>query len=299
VTEDDFPTLADVIGNTPVVRLARLAPAGATVLVKLEGANPAGSVKDRPAFAMVADAEASGRIAPGDALVEATSGNTGIALAAAAAAFGYRITLVMPEGASRERVGLMAAYGARIVLTPVGVGMEGARDESARIAREEGALELNQFANPSNPASHYRATAHEIWEQSHGRITHFVSSMGTTGTITGVSHALKELNSAVRIIGVQPGPGESVPGIRAWPPEYLPSIFDPAAVDETREVTGARAVAVTKELARVEGLALGPSSGGAVAIALDVAAENPGSVVVVIAPDRADRYLSTDLFDEE
>ena len=299
MTEPEFPSLAEVIGNTPIVRLARLAPAGATVLVKLEGANPAGSVKDRPAFAMIADAEANGRIAPGNLLVEATSGNTGIALAAAAAAFGYRMVIVMPEGASHERVALMKGYGARVVETEQALGMEHARDIAAAIAADEGAIELNQFANPANPASHYRVTAHEIWEQSRGRVTHFVSSMGTTGTITGVSHALKELNSAVRIIGVQPGPGESVPGIRAWPPEYLPSIFDPAAVDETREVTGARAVAVTKELARVEGLALGPSSGGAVAIALDVAAENPGSVVVVIAPDRADRYLSTDLFDEE
>jgi S-sulfo-L-cysteine synthase (O-acetyl-L-serine-dependent) len=298
VTADEFPTLADVIGNTPVVRLVRLAPANSIVLVKLEGANPAGSVKDRPAFAMVADAEASGRITPGDVLVEATSGNTGIALAAAAAAYGYGMVLVMPENASKERIGLMAAYGARIVLTPKDVGMEGARDEAARIAADEGAIELNQFANPANPAAHYRDTAREIWEQSHHRITHFVSSMGTTGTITGVSHALKELNPNVRIIGVQPAPGESVPGIRAWPKEYLPSIFDPSAVDETREVSAARAVEVTKELARVEGLALGPSSGGAVAIANDIAAENPGAVVVVIAPDRADRYLSTDLFNE-
>lgn len=297
MTDDEFPTLAQVIGNTPVVRLVRLAPADATVLVKLEGANPAGSVKDRPAFAMVADAEASGRIAPGDLLVEATSGNTGIALAAAAAAYGYRMVLVMPETASKERIGLMSAYGARIVLTPKDVGMEGARDEAARIAAEEGAIELNQFANPANPAVHYRETAREIWEQSRHRITHFVSSMGTTGTITGVSHALKELSPGVRIVGVQPGPGESVPGIRAWPPEYLPTIFDPAAVDETREVSGARAIDVARELARVEGLALGPSSGGAVAIALDIARETPGSVIVVIAPDRADRYLSTDMFD--
>jgi cysteine synthase B len=296
VLNEDFPTLADIIGNTPVVRLARLAPPTATVLVKLEGANPAGSVKDRPAFAMIADAEAAGRIAPGDLLVEATSGNTGIALAAAAAAFGYRMVLVMPESASRERIALMAAYGARVVTTPEDVGMEGARDAADQIAADEGAVQLDQFANPSNPAAHFRATAHEVWEQSKGRVTHFVSSMGTTGTITGVSRALKELSPAVRIIGVQPGPGESVPGIRAWPPEYVPSIFDPSALDETREVTAARAYETTRDLARREGLALGPSSGGAIAIALDVAAENPGSVVVVIAPDRADRYLSTDLF---
>ena len=296
MADEDFPTLAETIGNTPIVRLVRMAPAGATVLVKLEGANPAGSVKDRPAFAMIADAEASGRIAPGDLLVEATSGNTGIALAAAAAAFGYRMVIVMPEGASHERVALMTAYGARVVLTPSEQGMEHARDDRGADRADEGAIELNQFANPANPASHYGATAHEIWEQTGDRVTHFVSSMGTTGTITGVSHALKELNPAVRVIGVQPGPGESVPGIRAWPPEYVPSIFDPAAVDETREVTEARAVEATRELARVEGLALGPSSGGAIAIAIDVASENPGAIVVVIAPDRADRYLSTDLF---
>jgi cysteine synthase B len=293
---DDFPTLADIVGGTPVVRLARLAPAGSTVLVKLEGANPAGSVKDRPAFGMIADAEASGRIVPGDVLVEATSGNTGIGLAAAAAAFGYRMVLVMPEDASAERVDLMAAYGARIVLTPREGGMELARDEAARIAAEEGATELNQFANPSNPASHYRSTAREIWEQTGGRITHFVSSMGTTGTITGVSQALKELSAAVRIVGVQPAPGESISGIRAWPPEYVPRIFDPTRVDEVREVSNARAIETARALARTEGLALGPSSGGAIAMAIDVAAESPGAVVVVISPDRADRYLSTGLF---
>ena len=297
MTDEPFPTLADVIGGTPVVRLARLAPPDATVLVKLEGANPAGSVKDRPAFGMLSDAAAAGLIAPGDLLVEATSGNTGIALAAAAAAFGYRLVLVMPENASRERVGLMGAYGARIVLTPKEAGMEGARDEANRIAQAEHAIQLNQFANPANPAAHYRGTANEIWEQSLGLITHFVSAMGTTGTIMGVSRAFRERGAGVRIVGVQPGAGESIPGIRAWPRDYLPAIFDPTAIDDVREVSSARALETMRSLAREEGLALGPSSGGAIAIAIDVAAENPGSVVVVVAPDRADRYLSAGLFD--
>ena len=296
MTEADFPYLEDIIGGTPVVRLRRLPAPGATVLAKLEGANPAGSVKDRAAFSMILAAAASGLINPGDELVEATSGNTGIALAAAAAALGYRMTIVIPEGTSQERLDSMAAFGANIVLTPKADGMEGARDRADALVAERGAVQLDQFANPANPLAHVVATAREIWEQTDGRVTHVVCAMGTTGTVTGVSRALAEIAPQVRVVGVQPAPGESVPGIRAWPPEYVPSIFDSTHIAEVRTVTGERAIDMARQLARVEGLMVGPSSGGAAAIALDLAAENPDSVVVFIAPDRGDRYLSTGLY---
>lgn len=293
-----YPTVADVVGNTPLVRLQRLPrEGGGLVLAKLEGGNPAGSVKDRPAFAMIADAERAGVLRPGIALVEATSGNTGIALAAAAAVKGYAITLVLPEGSSRERTLSMRAYGATVIETDRERGMEHARDVAEEIAASTGAVRLDQFANPGNPAAHVASTGPEIWEQTAGTVTHVVSAMGTTGTITGASRSLKALSDAVRIVGVQPAPGSQIPGIRAWSPQYLPAIFDPSAVDEIRTVTRERAVEVTRALAREEGLLLGMSSGGAAAIALDLAAEDSDATVVFIAPDRGDRYLSTDLFD--
>lgn len=279
-----------------MVRLQRLAPDSATVVAKLEGSNPAGSVKDRPAFAMIKAALVDGRVAPGDTVIEATSGNTGIALAAAAAVFDLRMVIVMPAGSSAERLDAVRAYGAELVETAADGGMELARDEAARIAAERGAFQVDQFSNEDNPLVHFETTAREIWEQSHHRVTHVVASMGTTGTLTGVSRAFASLALHVKVVGVQPAPGDSVPGIRAWPPEYLPSIYDDTHVSEVRQVTRDRAVEVTRELARREGLLLGPSSGGAAAIALDLAHENPGSVVVFIAPDRGDRYLSTGLF---
>lgn len=296
MTAGEFPYLEDIIGGTPVVCLRRLPAPGATVLAKLEGANPAGSVKDRAAFSMILDAAASGRITPGDELVEATSGNTGIALAAAAAALGYRLTIVIPGGTSQERLDCMAAFGARIVLTPEADGMEGARDGADALVAQTGAVQLDQFANPANPLAHMVFTAREIWEQTGGRVTHVVCTMGTTGTLTGVSRALAEIAPGVKVIGVQPAPGESVPGIRAWPAEYLPAVFDPTHVAEVRTVTAQRAIDTARELARVEGLMVGPSSGGAAAIALDIAAEQPEAVVLFIAPDRGDRYLSTGLY---
>ncbi|WP_061964323.1 cysteine synthase CysM [Demequina aurantiaca] len=296
-----YATVESVVGNTPLVRLQRL-PAGdggSLVLAKLEGDNPAGSVKDRPAFAMIAAAEASGVLAPGATLVEATSGNTGIALAAAAAVKGYRMILVMPAGSSRERFSTMRAYGAEIVETDQDLGIEHARDVAEAIATERSALRLDQFANPANPAVHEATTGPELWQQTGGTLTHVVSSMGTTGTITGLSKALKGLSPAVTVIGVQPAPGSQIAGIRAWSPGYLPAIYDPTNIDEIRTVSQERAVATTRDLARHEGLLLGVSSGGAAAIALDIARENSGSTVAFIACDRGDRYLSTGIFDDE
>jgi len=292
----NYPYLADAVGNTPIVRLTRLEPEGTVVLAKLEGANPAGSVKDRAAFAMIEAAQASGAITEGAEVVESTSGNTGIALAAAAAAFGLHMVITMPEGTSQERLDIMRAYGAEVILTPKDGGMEGARDHAEAIAAERGALLLNQFANPANADVHYRVTAREAWDQTRGTITHLVCAMGTTGTVTGTSRAFAEFAPHVRVIGVEPAPGESVPGIRAWPPEYVPAIFDGTAIAEVRTVSGQRAIETAQELARAEGLLLGPSSGGAAAIALDIASESPGAVVVFIAPDRGDRYLSTGIF---
>jgi len=301
VTPDPaYPSLADLVGSTPLARLQRLpGPGAGIVLAKLEGDNPAGSVKDRPALSMIQAAEADGRIAPGDTLVEATSGNTGIALAAIAAIKGYRMVLVMPAGSSRERVLTMRAYGAEVVETDAALGMEHARDTAERLEAERGAVRLDQFANPANPRAHEERTGPEIWEQTAGTVTHVVSAMGTTGTITGMSRALKALSADVTVIGAQPEPGSQIPGIRAWPPEYVPAIFDPTHIDEVCEVSRDRAAETTRALAREEGMLVGMSTGGAAAIALDVARDNPGSTVVFIACDRGDRYLSTDLFDPQ
>ncbi|MFM4802755.1 cysteine synthase CysM [Aeromonas bivalvium] len=291
-----FATLDDLIGNTPLVRLKRLNPNPAvTLLVKLEGNNPAGSVKDRPALNLIRHAEASGHLAPGARLIEATSGNTGIALAMVAASRGYRMRLIMPSNMSQERRAAMQAYGAELVL--VDDGMEGARDLAlAMQARGEG-LVLDQFNNPANPDAHYQSTGPEIWRQSEGAITHFVSAMGTTGTIMGVSRYLKEQNPAVQVIGLQPAEGSQIPGIRRWPAAYLPAIFEPARVDRVLDVTQEEALSTMRRLAREEGICCGVSSGGAVAGALRIAAELERGVVVAIICDRGDRYLSTGVFD--
>ncbi|MFM5878741.1 cysteine synthase CysM [Aeromonas sanarellii] len=290
-----FATLEDLIGNTPLLALRRINPyPDVTLLVKLEGNNPAGSVKDRPALNLIKRAEASGHLAPGARLIEATSGNTGIALAMVAAARGYRMRLIMPRTMSQERRDAMQAYGAELVL--VDDGMEGARDLAlAMQARGEG-LVLDQFNNPANPDAHYLSTGPEIWRQSEGAITHFVSAMGTTGTIMGVSRYLKEQNPAVQVIGLQPAEGSQIPGIRRWPEAYLPAIFEPARVDRVLDVTLDESLATMRRLAREEGICCGVSSGGAVAGALRVAAELKQGVVVAIICDRGDRYLSTGVF---
>ncbi|MGE6184306.1 cysteine synthase CysM [Aeromonas media] len=290
-----FATLEDLIGNTPLLRLRRINPyPDVTLLVKLEGNNPAGSVKDRPALNLVRAAEASGHLGPGARLIEATSGNTGIALAMVAAARGYRMRLIMPSTMSQERRDAMQAYGAELVL--VENGMEEARDLAlAMQARGEG-LVLDQFNNPANPDAHYLSTGPEIWRQSEGAITHFVSAMGTTGTIMGVSRYLKEQNPAVQVIGLQPAEGSQIPGIRRWPEAYMPAIFDPERVDRVLDVTLDESLAMMRRLAREEGICCGVSSGGAVAGALRVAAELSQGVVVAIICDRGDRYLSTGVF---
>ncbi len=294
-------TLEGHIGNTPLVRLQRIpqrdgvAP-GTVVLSKLEGNNPAGSVKDRPAMSMISRAEARGDIHAGDTLIEATSGNTGIALAMAAAIKGYRMVLVMPEHLSVERRQTMRAFGAELVLTPQSIGMEGARDTAEQLKRERGGIILDQFANPDNPLAHYLGTGPEIWRDTGGKITHFVATMGTTGTIMGVSRFLKEQNPAVQVIGVQPADGASVPGIRKWPEAYLPKIFERPRVDRILEVTQAESEEMTRRLAREEGIFAGISSGGGLAAAIKVARENPGAVVVHVVCDRGDRYLSTGVF---
>ncbi|BCO14546.1 cysteine synthase [Aeromonas hydrophila] len=293
-----FATLEELIGNTPLLALRRINPhPGVTLLVKLEGNNPAGSVKDRPALNLIKCAEASGHLAPGARLIEATSGNTGIALAMVAAARGYRMRLIMPNTMSQERRDAMQAYGAELVL--VEGGMEAARDLAlAMQARGEG-LVLDQFNNPANPDAHYLSTGPEIWRQSEGAVTHFVSAMGTTGTIMGVSRYLKEQNPAVQVIGLQPAEGSQIPGIRRWPAAYLPAIFEPARVDQVLDVTQQEALAMMRRLAREEGICCGVSSGGAVAGALRVAAEIKQGVVVAIICDRGDRYLSTGVFSDE
>lgn len=290
-----FATLDSLIGNTPLLRLQRINPhSRVTLLVKLEGNNPAGSVKDRPALNLIKAAEASGRLLPGARLIEATSGNTGIALAMVAAARGYKMRLVMPSNMSQERRDAMQAYGAELVL--VADGMEGARDLALSMqARGEG-LVLDQFNNPANPDAHYQSTGPEIWHQSEGAITHFVSAMGTTGTIMGVSRYLKEQNPAVQIIGLQPAEGSQIPGIRRWPAAYQPAIFEPERVDRVLDVTQDEALTMMRRLAREEGICCGVSSGGAVAGALRVAAELSQGVVVAIICDRGDRYLSTGVF---
>jgi cysteine synthase B len=292
-----FPTIEDFIGGTPLVRLQRLPGATSnTILAKLEGNNPAGSVKDRPALSMIRHAEARGEIRPGDTLIEATSGNTGIALAMAAAIKGYRMILVMPENMTAERRAAMRAYGAELVLVTREQGMEGARDLAEQMAREGRGKVLDQFANPDNPLAHYEGTGPEIWRETQGTVTHFVSAMGTTGTIMGTARYLKEQNPAIRIVGVQPTEGSSIPGIRRWPPEYLPKIFERARVDREMDVSQAEAEATTRRLAREEGIFCGISSGGAVAAALRLSSEVENAVIVAIICDRGDRYLSTGVF---
>jgi len=292
-----YPTLESMIGNTPLVRLQRLpGDTSNTLLVKLEGNNPAGSVKDRPAYSMIRHAEARGDIRPGDTLIEATSGNTGIALAMVAAIKGYRMVLIMPEHMSVERRAVMKAFGAEIILVSKAASMEGARDMALEMqARGEGRV-LDQFSNPDNPLAHYESTGPEIWRDTGGSITHFVSSMGTTGTIMGTSRYLKEVNPAIEIVGVTPTEGSSIPGIRRWPEEYLPSIFDATRVDRTIEVSQTDAERTTLELAAKEGIFAGISSGGAVAAGLSLSREVEHAVIVAIICDRGDRYLSTGIF---
>ncbi|MFP4181942.1 MAG: cysteine synthase CysM [Thiohalospira sp.] len=292
----ELPTIEACVGNTPLVRLQRLNDSNSTVLVKLEGNNPAGSVKDRPAMAMIQGAEARGEIRPGDTLVEATSGNTGIALAMAAAIKGYRMVLIMPENMSEERRAAMRAYGAEIVSVSREEGMEGARDRAAAMRAAGEGFVLDQFANPDNPRAHYEGTGPEIWRDTGGEVTHFVSAMGTTGTIMGTSRYLKEVRPDVSIVGVQPAEGASIPGIRRWPPEYLPKIFDAARVDQTLEVGQQEAEETMRALAAREGIFAGVSSGGAVAAALRQAREVDGATVVAIICDRGDRYLSTGVY---
>ena len=292
-----WKTIDDTVGNTPLVRLKRL-PGGTTnvVLCKLEGNNPAGSVKDRPALSMIRRAEERGTIRPGDTLIEPTSGNTGIALAMVAAMRGYRMVLIMPEHLSVERRQTMAAYGAEIVLTPKEGGMEAARDLADRMIADGKGVMLDQFANPDNPRSHYEGTGPELWRETEGRITHFVSSMGTTGTIMGAGRYLKEQNPKIRIIGCQPTEGSQIPGIRKWPEAYLPKIYDRSRVDRLEYVSQADAEEMTRQLARVEGIFAGISSGGAMHVTLRISAEVSNAVIVSIVCDRGDRYLSTGVF---
>ncbi|MCF6338218.1 MAG: cysteine synthase CysM [Gammaproteobacteria bacterium] len=292
-----FSTIESFVGNTPLVRLQRLpGDSGNILLVKLEGNNPAGSVKDRPALSMIQHAEVRGDIKPGDTLIEATSGNTGIALAMAAAIKGYRMVLIMPEHMSVERRGVMKAFGADIVLVSKEQSMEGARDLAQQMQDEGKGRVLDQFANPDNPRAHYEGTAPEIMRDTDGRITHFVSSMGTTGTIMGCSRYFKEVKPDIEIVGVQPTEGASIPGIRRWPKEYLPSIYDETRVDRIMDISQEDAENTTRALAAQEGIFAGVSSGGAVAAALQLSQQVENAVIVVIICDRGDRYLSTDVF---
>jgi S-sulfo-L-cysteine synthase (O-acetyl-L-serine-dependent) len=297
----DFPTLEDAIGKTPLARLQRLGAGsceanGNVILGKLEGNNPAGSVKDRPALSMIQRAQERGDIKPGDTLIEATSGNTGIALAMAAAIKGYKMILIMPEDLSIERAQTMKAFGAELLLTPKSGGMEYARDLATSMQKEGKGRVLDQFANQDNPRIHYETTGPEIWEQTAGRVTHFVSAMGTTGTITGVSRFLKEKNPSIRIIGAQPSEGSRIPGIRKWPQEYLPKIYEPSRVDELIYVSQQNAEETCREMARVEGIFAGISAAGACWVAQQIAARDKNAVIVFIVCDRGDRYLSTGVF---
>ena len=293
---DDF-FLDHYVGNTPLVRLQRLAShTQATVLAKLEGNNPAGSVKDRPAYNMIMQAEKRGQITPGDTLIEATSGNTGIALAMVAAMRGYKMTLIMPDNMSQERKDAMQAYGATLIEVTKAQGMEGARDLALQMEKDGKGFVLNQFGNPDNVEAHYLTTGPEIWQQTGGKITHFVSSMGTTGTIMGVSKYLKEQNPAIQIVGLQPEDGASIAGIRRWPEAYLPTIFDRRRVDLVIDIPQIAAEKTMRKLAQQEGISAGTSSGGAVWASIQLAQENPGAVIVCIICDRGDRYLSTGLF---
>ena len=291
-----YPTIADCIGNTPLVRLQRLpGNTSNTLLVKLEGNNPAGSVKDRPALSMITRAELRGDIQPGDVLIEATSGNTGIALAMAAAIKGYKMVLIMPDNSTAERKAAMTAYGAELILVDT---MEGARDLALQMQADRQGKVLDQFANGDNPEAHYVGTGPEIWRQTQGQVTHLVSSMGTTGTIMGMSRYLKEQNPAVQIIGLQPMEGAAIPGIRRWPEEYLPKIFDSSRVDRVVDMSQEEAERVMRRLAREEGIFCGVSSGGSVAAMLRLSQEVENAVMVAIICDRGDRYLSTGIYDE-
>ena len=293
----NYSTIEAFIGNTPLVKLQRLIkPSSNTVLVKLEGNNPAGSVKDRPAISMIQHAEARGEIKPGDHLIEATSGNTGIALAMAAAIKGYRLTLIMPDNMSAERRASMLAYGAEIISTPAEDSMEGAIDLARKMETEGKGRILDQFANPDNPLSHYEGTGPEIWRDTHGEITHFVSAMGTTGTIMGTSKFLKEQNPDIQIVGVQPAEGAKIPGIRCWPEAYLPKIYQASRIDSVMNVDQESAEQTMRDLASKEGIFAGVSSGGAVAAALRLAQEVENATIVTIVCDRGDRYLSTGVY---
>ncbi len=293
----DFPTIESCVGNTPLVRLQRLnAGRNNTILVKLEGNNPAGSVKDRPALGMIRCAEARGEIKPGDTLIEATSGNTGIALAMVAAIKGYRMILIMPDHMTEERKAAMAAYGAELVMVSREAGMEGARDLALAMRAEGRGIVLDQFNNPDNPRAHRETTGPEIWRQTGGALTHFVSAMGTTGTIMGVSEYLKSVNPAIEVVGLQPADGSNIAGIRRWPQAYLPGIYNAALVDRVLDIEQSEAENTTRELARREGIFCGVSSGGAVAGALRVASELSDAVIVAIITDSGDRYLSSGLF---
>jgi cysteine synthase B len=294
----NYPTIEACIGGTPLVRLQRLpGDSSNTVLAKLEGDNPAGSVKDRPALSMIAEAQARGDIRPGDRIIEATSGNTGIALAMAAAIRGYRMRLIMPESASLERKQVMRAFGAELVEVSAEEGMEGARDLAQQMRENGEGVVLDQFANPDNPLAHYRGTGPELWRQTEGTITHLVSSMGTTGTIMGCSAFLKAQNPDIEIVGLQPAEGAAIPGIRRWPEAYLPKIFEPARVDRVLDITQEEAETAMRAMARQEGILCGVSAGGAVAGALRVAREVENATIVAIICDRGDRYLSTGVFD--
>lgn len=292
-----FPTLEDYVGQTPLVRLQRMANhTQSTVLVKLEGNNPAGSVKDRPALFMLQQAEARGEIKPGDCLIEATSGNTGIALAMAAAIKGYKMKLIMPDNMTDERKASMRAYGAELILVSKEQGMEYARDLAKQMQADGQGLVLDQFNNSDNPAAHYTSTGPEIWQQSQGKVTHFISSMGTTGTIMGVSRYLKQQNPAIQIIGLQPTEGSSIPGIRRWPEAYLPGFYEKQRVDQIIDITAEQALATMRQLAQQEGIFCGVSSGGAVYAALRLAEQINNAVIVAIICDRGDRYLSSGIY---
>lgn len=295
--DSSYPTIEDTVGSTPLVRLQRIpGQTTNTILGKLEGNNPAGSVKDRPAMNMICEAEARGAISAGDTLIEATSGNTGIALAMAAAVKGYTLKLVMPSNQSEERKGAMRAYGAELIEVTPDQGMEGARDLAMQLQAQGEGLVLNQFANPDNPGGHYATTGFEIWEQTEGEVTHFVSSMGTTGTIMGVSRFLKQQNPDIQIIGLQPTDGSQIPGIRRWPAAYLPDIYQAERVDRILDISQAESEEMMRRLAKEEGLFAGVSSGGAVAAALRLSAELENATIVAIICDRGDRYLSTGVF---
>ena len=295
--DGNYPTIEDTVGRTPLVRLQRIpGQTTNTILGKLEGNNPAGSVKDRPAMNMIREAESRGAITPGATLIEATSGNTGIALAMAAAVKGYTLKLVMPSNQSEERKGAMRAYGAELIEVTPEQGMEGARDLALRLEAQGEGLVLNQFANPDNPGGHYATTGSEIWEQTRGEVTHFVSSMGTTGTIMGVSRFLKQKNPDIQIIGLQPTDGSQIPGIRRWPAAYLPDIYQADRVDRVMDISQSESEEMMRRLAKEEGLFAGVSSGGAVAAALKLSAELENATIVAIICDRGDRYLSTGVF---